>query len=548
MENTEKRDKFIEKSRLIHGDKYDYSKVAFVDRFTKVEIICPVHGSYWQSEDSHRRHGCRKCGNEKTIKKNQEKRTTKEEFIERMKARYGDMYDYSKVNYIDYKTKVIITCLKLSHGDFNKEPQYLLSRGGCLKCSKEKKDIDQSMTTEEFIKKAMSLHGDKYNYSKTIYKNAVTKLVVSCNLHGDFIALPYEFLRTTRKAIGCPECNPFKRKSTKQFIEKAMVIHGNKYDYSQAEYISSEKSINIICKIHGLFYQRASTHLSGFGCSQCGIISKTLKSRKTKEQIIGQANAIYGDKYDYSQVNYITAEIPVIITCKEHGNFKKTPHEFLRSSTRGCNRCKTCPICITSRTEGKICESCNERYHKTKEMQTVRFLEENIPDYELIHNRSVGKACTDTNTHRFPDILYPCLRCDVIVEVDENKHRGASYKCDRQRMYEIAGSLFRPCIFIRYNPDSKNSDLNILLERVKYHLNMANIDKNNNLIYQENQDIDNIDDFDIEDNEITNFKKEYINNYKFLENDDDDITEPVKQEDIDRMWTHYGLKVEYLFY
>ena len=108
-------------------------------------------------------------------------------------------------------------------------------------------------------------------------------------------------------------------------------------------------------------------------------------------------------------------------------------------------------------------------------MLIVRKLREDLPDIPFIHNKSVGNECTlqdreDTNGHLYPDIRFELFGFDLIVEVDEHKHRGAAYSCDERRMYEIIKQLGLPCVFIRYNPDDKKSDYNVLLEMVKEYL------------------------------------------------------------------------------
>ena len=103
-------------------------------------------------------------------------------------------------------------------------------------------------------------------------------------------------------------------------------------------------------------------------------------------------------------------------------------------------------------------------------MKIVQFLREELPDYDFIHNKSVGKDYTDG--HLFPDIRFDCSHYHVIVEVDEFKHRGADYKCDQQRMYDIIAKLGQPCLFIRYNPDSKESNQNVLLNMIKDYLEL----------------------------------------------------------------------------
>jgi Probable Zinc-ribbon domain len=149
-----------------------------------------------------------------------------------------------------------------------------------------------------------------------------------------------------------------------------------------------------------------------------------------------------------------------------------------------CEYCNKCPSCGLWRTLGKVCSYCkpknrNALYVKTKEYQVVKFLRDVLPDVDFIHNKSVGKDCT--NGHLFPDIRYDCvigkdesiIPYHLIVEVDEFQHRGASYKCDQQRMHDIVAKLEAPCIFIRYNPDSTLDDtLTVLSKRVKKYLHL----------------------------------------------------------------------------
>ena len=147
--------------------------------------------------------------------------------------------------------------------------------------------------------------------------------------------------------------------------------------------------------------------------------------------------------------------------------------------------CETCKINLvyelfTNLDCERICSDCsnpkrNPKYQKTKEWLVVRKLKEDLPDIEFIHNKSVGNECTlqdreNTNGHLYPDIRFELLGFDLIVEVDEYKHRGSDYSCDKRRMYDIVAKLGLPCVFIRYNPDDKNSDYNVLLEMVKYYL------------------------------------------------------------------------------
>lgn len=222
--------------------------------------------------------------------------------------------------------------------------------------------------------------------------------------------------------------------------------------------------------IHGQFQQKPKLHLQGHGCTECGGYRNT---PYTAEEFIKKANQIHENKYKYSNVNYINNYTHIIITCPNHGDFKQIPTDHMKRF--GCKKCNLCPKCQIWRTLGKICKYCKHTqnkilHQKTKELAVVKFLKNALPDHEFIHNKSVGKDCTDG--HLFPDIRFDCIHYHLIVEVDENKHRGSQYECDEQRMRDIIAKLGQPCIFIRYNPDNKVSDKNTLLDTIGEHIDL----------------------------------------------------------------------------
>lgn len=186
---------FIERAKQIHGDKYDYSEVNYVNANTKVKIICPIHGEFLQTPSRHinMKQGCPKCSH-------QSYPNTSEIFIEKAKSIYGDKYTYDKVNYKNNKTHVIITCP--DHGDFNVRPDNFLHNHGCPKCGILMKPQCVPWTKEKFIEKAKSIYGDKYTYDKVNYIHSEVKVIITCPKHGDFKITPDNFLR----GHSCPHC------------------------------------------------------------------------------------------------------------------------------------------------------------------------------------------------------------------------------------------------------------------------------------------------------------------------------------------------------
>ena len=124
-----------------------------------------------------------------------------------------------------------------------------------------------------------------------------------------------------------------RRLTTEQFIAKASEIHGDRYDYSQVEYVNAHTKITIDCHIHGRFQQSPTSHLSGSGCPDCGTLATSQAQRKTAEEFIKEAREIHGDRYDYSRVEYVSANTKVTIVCPDHGPFQQVPASHLYQAT-----------------------------------------------------------------------------------------------------------------------------------------------------------------------------------------------------------------------
>ena len=206
---------FIEKAIKIHGDKYDYSKINYINNHTKVCIVCPEHGEFWQTPGSHTNigNGCPLCGN----KNGSEKRLKSINiFIKQAKEIHGDKYDYSKVEYSGNHEKVIIICPE--HGEFLQSPDKHLQGHGCPKCAGNIK-----LTTEDFLKKAKKVHGDKYDYSKVDYKTSIIPVCIICPKHGEFLQKPNKHLC----GCGCPKCGISKSTSKMELGIKSFLEDNN---------------------------------------------------------------------------------------------------------------------------------------------------------------------------------------------------------------------------------------------------------------------------------------------------------------------------------
>ena len=192
-----------------------------------------------------------------------------ERFFKKANAIHGDKYDYSKVHYINCKIFVIIICKV--HGEFSQTPGGHIAGLGCRMCGLEISKNKQRKTTEEFVTLAKFVHGDRYDYSKTKYVNDRTKVEIVCPIHGSFWQLPANHTSKKRNCYKCGvEIISNKRTyTTDEFISRAKCIHGNKYDYSISQYAGCIKKVKILCRIHGKFEQFPDNHIHGKGCYKC---------------------------------------------------------------------------------------------------------------------------------------------------------------------------------------------------------------------------------------------------------------------------------------
>ena len=186
-------EEFIKVANNIHNNKYDYSLVNYINNYTKVKIICPLHGIFEQEPRSHYERGCKQCSNLK--------KSSFSNFISISNQIHNFKYDYSLIDYKNHRTKIKIICP--IHGVFEQFAGNHIRFGhGCPKCY-----FDTTRHTKEiFISNSKKIHGEKFDYSLVEYKNAHTKVKIICKIHGVFNQTPTNHL----KGQGCPICQESK--------------------------------------------------------------------------------------------------------------------------------------------------------------------------------------------------------------------------------------------------------------------------------------------------------------------------------------------------
>jgi len=194
----------------------------------------------------------------------------------------------------------------------------------------------KKLTNDEFILRAKQKFDDKYDYSKTNYIGTNKKIKVICPIHGEFEKFPADFIKS-----GCSGCNGRFKSNNEDFISKARLVFGDKYDYSKVNYKTIRDDVKIICPLHGEFLKSPYRHLKGEGCTKC-----SNKHRYSTLEFIDKAKEIHGDTYEYSKTKYTNTKDDVIITCKKHGDFLQPPKRHLKG--------EGCPICNESKGEKYI--------------------------------------------------------------------------------------------------------------------------------------------------------------------------------------------------
>jgi hypothetical protein len=227
-----------------------------------------------------------------------------------------------------------------------------------------------------------------------------------------------------------------KKLTTEIFIQKSILIHGDKYDYSLVDYIDSHTKIKIICPLHGIFEHKPNWHLNGVSCRGCSDELKFNKRRMDNKVFIERSRLIHGDKYGYTKTEYHNARTKVNITCKKHGDFKQKPQHHMNGSG--------CPICKSSKGEIEI-----QKFLTTND---IKFIKEHKFD-----------GCFDVKKLPF-DFYLPelniCIEYDGIQHFNPNHFFGGfSYHTKLKRHDEIK-TLY--CI---------NNKINII--RIRYNENVV---------------------------------------------------------------------------
>lgn len=485
---------FIKKSKEKHEDKYDYSKSIYTNCRSEIIIICKVHKEFIVTASCHLSGyaGCPKC--------HEEKHQTTEGFIKKAIEVYNNSYDYSKAIYKADSYSIIICKL---HGEFNRRPcTFLKGNNGCVQCA----------FALEWHKKVKEKHGDTYDYSKVVYIDCETNVIVICKIHGEFSITPHAHSR----GIKCPSCNPRRAFTCEEWKFLANKMHNNLYDYSKVNYVNSQTKIIIICKKHGEFKQLAAPHLHGYNCPKC------VGQNMTTADFILAAKKIHDNIYDYSKVIYAKSCLKVIIICKQHGDFLQTVNSHLRG--HGCAQC-------VNKTESKL----------------FTWLKIYFPDAQRQVNFD---WCKSSITNRYLPFDFFIGELDCIIELDGLQHfqqvrnwHSPEYTNNRdvwkmQRANEQKISVVRilqPDVLKNNDIWLKNNLLSILTKSTLVKNNYISSSKHGDIYDNHKNACKNIVNFEINIDDFEELSSDDIfDNDQIIELDEIELDKLIKEELIEQ--------------
>lgn len=281
MAKLSNKEDFIKKSKLVHGEYFNYSKVEYVNNNTKVIINCPVHGDFEQIPRSHTFGiGCKLC-------KFDSYKHTQKDIVKEFSKVHGNQYDYSLVKYNNSHQKVDIICLE--HGIFKQTPEKHKRGHGCRKCNIR-------FSLDKVLEHFKLTHGDRYDYSHVKYISDNIKIKIICREHGLFEQTPSNH----KKNKGCPRCDKSFKLNQEDVITQFKNTHGDKFDYSKTIYLTNHEKVTIICAAHGEFKQTPASHKSGTGCPNC----KSSKGENKLNLFLIKNKIEFKQEYKFENNNY----------------------------------------------------------------------------------------------------------------------------------------------------------------------------------------------------------------------------------------------------
>ncbi len=349
MAKQKTQSEWIKLARSIWGDKYDYSKVKYINSKTHVTITCPLHGTWQCIPSNHTKkispRGCPKCGREK-----QKASATKpfDKFVNDANRVHDHQYEYDRDSYLGAKEKTNITCPQ--HGVFKQTPDaHINGKQGCPSCAQLKLTESKLLPVDVINQRLGMMSNGLVIIDASSYKGVNKKATFTCAVHGRFTRLVNSVINGVHACLICAqEEGKYFCYTSSLFRKVIKEKYQGRYQVKPFKYEGKKTVVTLVCKKHGKFQIQAASIRRSPGCPRCAYISsmgnrtqalraynKNMVSKRY-EAWLNKARKNHGDRYDYSMVNYIDAKTPVKIICPVHGITKQVPDTHLIA---GCRKC-----------------------------------------------------------------------------------------------------------------------------------------------------------------------------------------------------------------
>ena len=300
-------EEFKDKVSNVWGDAYSVISNTYEGSKKDMVFDCKKHGEFVRTPNAFidKKCGCPQCGPGSGGKN----KLAPETVLAKLKLKFPT-FEFPEFleSYKDTQCKIRVVCP--THGEFSIRPASLrLAKGGCPSCNIEEGIAARTYTRENYIAKAISRHGARYDYSKLKYKNSREKVEIICPEHGSFFQDANIHLM-----FGCFQCGISRRNtaakiSFAEFVTRARAVHGQRYQYKESDYLHMVKPVGITCTIHGKFKQVGTDHIhSEAGCPKCG--NQMSKGELELKEYLTEIGVEHVANYKYSGRKEVDVFIP----------------------------------------------------------------------------------------------------------------------------------------------------------------------------------------------------------------------------------------------
>ena len=320
------------------------------------------------------------------------------EFIKKAKEVWADEYDYSRVDFKDYDTEVIIVCRKEGHEESQIKPKYHLNRNrptGCRKCGRERQIEKATKTFEDFLRESREIHGNLYEYDEESYKGSRKNMIIICKKdgHGPFPQTPDAHINQKH---GCRKCrNELTGERSRLKYDEVLIrlndnsrLNNTKVSFDENEYSGINAQLIIKCSKHGVQEPRLVNSMFNYThpCIECTTEIIGASNKKiTKENVVKLLNEKFENKYEIYDFEYEDRRTYIKLNCpiEGHGDFE--------IQVRGIRRSPGCPNCSREDSQSKRTEGLRKQIKSSRKFRELKWIEEveeihgDLYDYSLVH-------------------------------------------------------------------------------------------------------------------------------------------------------------------